>query len=66
MLHALQQCFCTDAWSKLLWFFVPIAVMLLVNACMFAGSVKALVNVERQKRRLHVMEPQKRSEKMDK
>lgn len=61
-----ETCFFTDKWSKFLLFYLPISLMLVVSLFMFVWVVKVLLGTERQKRRLHLREANKRSDKMNK
>jgi len=56
----------TEKTAKGIWFFLPIGLMLFINASMFAATISALCKLDREKRRLNLRSPSNRSENMEK
>jgi hypothetical protein len=56
----------SDKLAKSIWFFLPIGLMLLINACMFVMTIIKLANLDREKRRLNLRSPSQRNETMEK
>jgi hypothetical protein len=55
-----------DKISKFVWFYIPIITMLAVNLFMFTRVVKKLSEMDREKRRVNLRQPDQRNDKMEK
>lgn len=55
----------SDNTGKVVWFYAPIAIMLLLNTLGCVQIVRLLCANENRKLQLHLREPKKRHEKMD-